>query len=304
MRGWISGDRRAKSGERIDSEAPPKRVCGRHCSRRTISGFHRPPRRDVRGDQGDEGGHDGDGGTQDCGSRRTRALALRPHLQAEGLRPHAGAQQIGAGREGVGAGGGGLGGTGTGAGAGVGVGLGMAPLGGFGGAGVGAGVGLGVGAGAGPGLGVSAGVGAGAGLGVGDGAGTGLGAGGGFGAGVGFGVGDGSGVGLGAEAEGGSSRKFVARSTGVGPVAVVTELPPQLAATDARTHPSRNGTLYCTTPPLHQQGPAVSTLGSLSRTPAPSLLDPGPPPPCAGRGHNCPRERGCARNGTLGVSGV
>jgi hypothetical protein len=140
----------------------------------------------------------------------------------------------------------------------VSVGLGIAPFGGLGGAGAGAGVGLGVGAGAGPGLGVGAGVGAGAGLGMGDGAGTGLGAGGGFGAGVGFSVGDGSGVGLGAEADGGSSRKFVARSTGVGPVAVVTELPPQPAATDAKTHPSRNGTLYCTTPPLPQQGPAVS----------------------------------------------
>jgi hypothetical protein len=197
-------------------------------------------------------------GTQDCGSPRTptRALALRPHLQAEDLRPHAKVQQIGDGRDGVGAGGGGLGGTGTGAGAGVSVGVGIAPFGGLGVAGVGAGVRLGVGAGAGPGLGVGAGVGAGAGVGVGDGAGTGLGAGGGFGAGVGFSVGDGSGVGRESEADGGSSPKFVARSTGVGPVAVVMELPPQPAATDARTHPTRNGTLYCTTPPLPQQPPA------------------------------------------------
>jgi hypothetical protein len=41
----------------------------------------------------------------------------------------------------------------------------------------------------------------------------------------------------------GSPLRFVAHFTGLGPVAVVTELPPHPAATDAKTHPSKKASL-------------------------------------------------------------
>ena len=60
----------------------------------------------------------------------------------------------------------------------------------------------------------------------------------------------------------GNPLKLVAHFTGLGPVVVLTELPPHPAATHATTHPKRNLTLWCTTAVLACDSPTAVANGT------------------------------------------